>query len=486
MSWQDYWSAWTDEIQETEERVERTWSKVALALLLAAALLRRRIVRRALALPVVPGGWIDTTNPRPIRAFRTAVRRETEDMARRLAVQFGGGSVAAPEAPPVMGPRRPRLPSRGITPEALAATVTGFDRAWERVVEIQRRAEEDERRAMEDAARARARALRAKDPQETLDIIRQALEESGQDAAVGLPAPGSRPHVRGITPAVVSAGGRGFVIRVSGSGFGPDLQILWNGKPLVTAWLGAGEVAAIVPPALLKEPGQARVSVGDSNVLTLSIAATAAQPGSRADREAEDLEEIGLDAVINIGRNLGYDLRRITETAVRLTGRFNRASDVVDYLNGTPDGRVTRASPQGGKEWRFNQNAMRLSTTAHIRALHRRRTVSEAQAEGIQHFRLDVPRSRLATLGTGGLLAAHLWQVRTLDEWHRIYAATNRRRVGASTFDTLGLHYGDFSYVTPVPAVFLRDAERQGRRLRKRWLAGAAVAAVMAAAEGEK
>ncbi len=163
-----------------------------------------------------------------------------------------------------------------------------------------------------------------------------------------------------------------------------------------------------------------------------------------------------MDALANIGRNLRYDLERLYETTIRMTGPRQRPEALRDYLNGqTP--------------WGLNDNNMRLSTSAHVRGIHRRRTVTEATAAGITHFRLDLPRQRLGDIGQGSTLAPHLWTVRPLSQWHDIGDRLNRGRKSASSFDTLGFFHNDPSYVVPVPAVFIPEAEAHGKRLREKW-----------------
>ena len=119
------------------------------------------------------------------------------------------------------------------------------------------------------------------------------------------------------------------------------------------------------------------------------------------------------------------------------------------------------------------RGTLRLSTVAHLRAVHRRRVISEAIADGIWHFRLDVPRRMLDRLTPGSVVARHLWRVRTWTEWQSIAQARNEARGTLSSFDTLGLHHGDFSYLLPVPARYYEDAVREGERWRRRWLAQA-------------
>ena len=186
--------------------------------------------------------------------------------------------------------------------------------------------------------------------------------------------------------------------------------------------------------------------------------------------DLEDRWELGYDALVNIARNAGYEARRVTETVVRLTGRMNRREDIQAYMDG---------EGKGGEPWRMNRNNMRLSTTAHLRGLHRRRSIAEGIKADVPYFRLDVPKSRLESLTTHGIVSKQLWRVRTLPEWQEIHLKINAGQVSASGFDTLGLRFNDFSYVVPVPPIYYPQAVASGRKLRSRWLGVAAAGAIL-------
>ncbi len=198
-----------------------------------------------------------------------------------------------------------------------------------------------------------------------------------------------------------------------------------------------------IPPAKLAE-------------IERELARAAKDKRSKTAREAADQLEIGVDALANIARNLRFDLERLYETTVRMTGPRSRPEAMRDYLGGQ-------------KPWSLNENNMRLSTSAHVRGIHRRRTVTEGTASGITHYRLDLPRQRLGDIGPGSQLSPYLWTVRPLSEWNDIADRFNRSRKSASSFDTLGFFHNDPSYVVPVPPVFILDAEKHGAKLREKW-----------------
>lgn len=195
------------------------------------------------------------------------------------------------------------------------------------------------------------------------------------------------------------------------------------------------------------------------------------QPRAR-DREAIDFEEIARDQLFNLLRAFSDEGLRVEETLIRTTGRFNRKGDSLDFLLGAHgDRRRSRAPVEGGENgWHLDRNRLKLSFASHVRASHRRRTVSEGSASGIAAFRLDVPASRLGHVDPSGQLGPHLWRVRTLDEWTDVQARANAGRIRSSSWDTLGFGFGDMSYIVAVPAIYLGAAKASGEDLRRKWL----------------
>lgn len=120
--------------------------------------------------------------------------------------------------------------------------------------------------------------------------------------------------------------------------------------------------------------------------------------------------------------------------------------------------------------WRMNRNNLFLSFAAHIRAVQRRRIVSEATAAGIVHFRMEVPRDMLGKVAPDGVMGRYLWRVLTLEQWRTIETRENSGRVASSAWDSLGLGFGDVSYLVPVPEIYYKEAVEEGRALRRRWL----------------
>ena len=168
----------------------------------------------------------------------------------------------------------------------------------------------------------------------------------------------------------------------------------------------------------------------------------------------EDMRELRADGIENILRWLRQETRRFGEQVVRLTNRWTPTSEV----------------GLSNQEWQIHRGNLRLSTTAHLRAVHRRATIGAADALGIQHFMVTVPRRRFGKIAAEGMLGRQLWRVRTLEEWSEVQRQANKGRRSSSSFDTLGLGYGDVSYLVPVPWIYRAAAIAFGLQLRKKHL----------------
>jgi hypothetical protein len=107
--------------------------------------------------------------------------------------------------------------------------------------------------------------------------------------------PNPVPHLTGLVPTVVAAGGPGFTLTVNGTGFVPGAVVNFNGSPRQTSFFSASQVFAQLSAADVANVGTATITVtnpapggGASNGLTLSISSiqnpvptlTALSPGS--------------------------------------------------------------------------------------------------------------------------------------------------------------------------------------------------------------
>ncbi len=72
------------------------------------------------------------------------------------------------------------------------------------------------------------------------------------------------PAVSSLSPSSATKGGGDFQMRVSGSGFGPNAAVLWNGSFRATAFISSSQLVALIPAADIAVnlmPNSADVSV---------------------------------------------------------------------------------------------------------------------------------------------------------------------------------------------------------------------------------
>ena len=102
--------------------------------------------------------------------------------------------------------------------------------------------------------------------------------------------------------------------------------------------------------------------------------------------------------------------------------------------------------------------------------MHRRTTVTLARAYGIESFMMEPATKHRGKISPTGLCGQQLWRVRTWDEWLDVANRANTGRIASSAFDSLGLGYGDCTYLVPVPNIYRADAIAYGKKMRARWL----------------
>lgn len=210
-------------------------------------------------------------------------------------------------------------------------------------------------------------------------------------------------------------------------------------------------------------PPPSSPSSGPDAAPTPEAADVALLPESKA--RAADAADAVTDLLMNVWGNLGNEARRFTEQMLGLVTSFGTRDRALAHLDGPrPDG------PPGSEGWYANRNHLRKSVVEHMRGMHRRRTLTQATADGITHFRLDLPQSRLGRIAPEGAAGKQVWRVRTLPEWEAVQAAENASRNASSDFAGLGFGYGDLTYVTAVPREYLAAAQQQGDAWRRQYL----------------
>jgi len=373
MSWKDYADAQLRGIEETDRLSEDLWGRALAAIIVAEVLLRDRVRRRLLVIPLTADGHFDTrADRRSVVRFRQEVAAATRDFRVHLSRAITGRAPTPSLVPSVAT----EIPATGIASRAMQDAIERADRAYRRSRRI----------LAQDRARAAQRAAqRPGEPPPPLDDFLP----PGDDLPPP-PEPPSRP------------------------------------------------ADAAPPPAV-------------------------AMPRDEDRARDEDAADAVTDLLMNVWGNAGNEARRFAEQMLGLVTRFGKRSRALDHLDAErPDG------PPGSKGWRANRNILRRSVVEHIRAMHRRRTITNAVRDGIAHFRLDVPANRFGKVAPDGALGRQLWRVRTLSDWEAVQARENNTRNASSDFAGLGFGFGDMSYVVPVPPEYLREAAQQGRAWRER------------------
>jgi uncharacterized repeat protein (TIGR01451 family) len=101
----------------------------------------------------------------------------------------------------------------------------------------------------------------------------------GHQATAVVVVVSSDPIITSLNPATAVAGRPELTVTVNGGGFVDESVVEWNGAPLATSFVGSSQLTAVVPAALLAEPGSATITVvnpdpgGTSNGVTFTITA---------------------------------------------------------------------------------------------------------------------------------------------------------------------------------------------------------------------
>jgi hypothetical protein len=104
-------------------------------------------------------------------------------------------------------------------------------------------------------------------------------EQTGNNSAsASTQVQNPKPTLSQLTPSSRVAGGASFTLTVLGGGFVSGAQVLWNGQPRTTNFIGQGDVRATILVGDIASPGTANVTVrnpapsaGDSDPLVFQI-----------------------------------------------------------------------------------------------------------------------------------------------------------------------------------------------------------------------
>jgi uncharacterized protein (TIGR03437 family) len=87
------------------------------------------------------------------------------------------------------------------------------------------------------------------------------------------------PAITTLSPPSASVGGPDFTLTVNGSNFLSNVTAAWNGAPLVTTFVNAGQLTARVPASLIAAAGTAHVTVTGNGATSNALDFTIALPG---------------------------------------------------------------------------------------------------------------------------------------------------------------------------------------------------------------
>ncbi len=128
-----------------------------------------------------------------------------------------------------------------------------------------------------------------------------------------------------LNPSSAAPGGAAFTLTLAGAGFAANSIVQWNGAPLATKFVGAAQLTAAVPAALIVTQGSASVTVtsdgGPSNALPFTIAIpTPATSSAGILNGASFLPAIAPGALIAIfGSNLAAANAEFTATPLTVS-----------------------------------------------------------------------------------------------------------------------------------------------------------------------
>lgn len=144
--------------------------------------------------------------------------------------------------------------------------------------------------------------------------------------------------------------------------------------------------------------------------------------------------------------------RRIFEEVVELTNTASKRTEAIRWA----------------QRFRYNKGRARLSFGAHMYANYRGTLVTIGRSLGIRDY-MCYPS--FEDFSPDGLLALHAWQIRTFDEWTRVFRALNKGRRQSIPFPGLGLHHGSNELYWPIPLALLEEGRVWSRQRRAAWKA---------------
>ena len=116
--------------------------------------------------------------------------------------------------------------------------------------------------------------------------------------------------ISGLSPASVAAGGVGFTLKLTGSGFVQGAVVEWNGSGLPSSWISTTQLGAFVSSSLIMTSAAIRIAIinvggGLSNTVVFMVTSAANPSASAASVSAGPIPIVEINGVRNAASLLG-------------------------------------------------------------------------------------------------------------------------------------------------------------------------------------
>src|SRR5581483_10279570 len=94
------------------------------------------------------------------------------------------------------------------------------------------------------------------------------------------------------SPNSTPAGGPGFILTISGSGFQQGATVHWNRTPLAATVNNAGQLTAQIGANLIASPGSASVTVQNGNIASSASVFSISSPQNSVNADVESIKSV--------------------------------------------------------------------------------------------------------------------------------------------------------------------------------------------------
>jgi len=142
---------------------------------------------------------------------------------------------------------------------------------------------------------------------------------------------------------------------------------------------------------------------------------------------------------------------------------FNEGRRILENMHDNVMQEVSvRLAKEQVKKMKFNRNTYKLSVVTHPRALFRGIVATDAQKQGINHFKMVIPPIKRKELNPAGITAGLLFTIMTVQQWNDKTGVKNN----VDTVGGMGTHHNDFSYFYPVEEENLNEEMEIAKKQR--------------------